>query len=143
MFENTVDFAQLMLLLNHDMNLINSEFDNKLLLYFMAEYKIDIKNVFDKIKNKQTYEYISKSKQYELIKNLACILSHLLCIYYAKLNNWPYVLVLEDDACPCKNAKDKLLNIVQKLDLTSYDAVILLGYTILDKAFSKVLASAN
>jgi len=81
------------------------------------------------------YEYI--------LKTIACILSHLLCVYYAKLNNWPYVLIFEDDACPSKNAKDKLLNVINYFNLYNLTNIIMLGYNIINKKIYYDIINSN
>lgn len=43
---------------------------------------------------------------------VSCFNTHIKAVKYALDNNWPYILIFEDDAWPCKNAKDELEKII-------------------------------
>ena len=46
-------------------------------------------------------------------------MSHLLAMYYAKTNGWPYVFILEDDAWPNTDAVKRLRQVIEEADRLS------------------------
>ena len=92
----------------NDSSQLNKQERNTLNLFkdFICEYLIKnelwIKSNFEK----KYFDNVCKLKynnnnNYKI--SYSCM-SHLLCIYYAKLNNWSYILIFEDDTFPKKNA---------------------------------------
>jgi len=59
---------------------------------------------------------------------IGCIISHIGAITFAKLNNWDYFLLLEDDVILCDDFNDRL-NLLFKLLPSSWDLVYLSGHT--------------
>ena len=46
-------------------------------------------------------------------------MSHLLAMYYAKTNGWPYVFIFEDDAWPNTDAAKRLRQAIEEADKLS------------------------
>lgn len=61
-------------------------------------------------------------------KTKACRLSHRKAVEYAQKANWPYVLVLEDDAWPRANVRQKLEECLKTLPDDNIK-IAALGYT--------------
>ena len=137
-FKHTIDLKMLKFVLDQNTD-INDK--NDLLEKFIADYNVSINTIINNIKNPKLHIHCN---DYEyILKTIACILSHLLCVYYAKLNNWPYVLIFEDDACPSKNAKDKLLNVINYFNLYNLTNIIMLGYNIINKKIYYDIINSN
>lgn len=69
-----------------------------------------------------------------------CKQSHISIITHAKNNNWPFVLIFEDDAYPCENCLELLLNY---LKIIPKDAdLLLLGWSYHNKSSKQLFELA-
>jgi len=66
--------------------ILDQESYGPLLAEMQKEYSFNIRTLW-------------KDVEYKKLKK-CCTLSHMLAVYYAKANNWPYVMIFEDDAWP-------------------------------------------
>ena len=76
--------------------------NSTLLDEMQKEYGFDIGRVWCDVKKIKTKK--------------CCTLSHLLAVYYAKVNKWSYALIFEDDAWPAENVVRKLDDILGMAD---------------------------
>lgn len=75
--------------------------NGELLNAMQEEYGFDITTLWNDIGRK--------------VVKKCCTMSHLLATYYAKVNNWPFVLIFEDDAWPSSNVKDDCIAIMDEV----------------------------
>ena len=91
---------------NTDDKLINSVSDIKHCLYINLESRVDRK---EHIESQLKSIGIVAPRRFNAIKlkngRVGCSMSHLKCLEIAKKNNWPYVMICEDDLLVLDSAK--------------------------------------
>ena len=101
-------------------------------LYINLENRTDRKIQFeDELKNQDFYNF----KRFNAVKDpvkgyIGCSKSHLECLKLAKQNNYPYVIIFEDDFEFLIN-KDEFHNLLNNLLQIEYD-VFMLGYNTIE-----------
>lgn len=83
-----------------------------------------------------------KTNSRMLLKFLACNLSHMLVIYYAKLRGYPFVVVFENDAWPVEDARQRLVSLLDFIDGNNAFECGLLGYTLLKSCIENKIMNA-
>lgn len=128
-------------------NKINSLEDIKHIFYINLEHRIDRKLHVEKELSKVGLTNFTRFNAIKMQNGaLGCSMSHLKCIQLAKENNWPHVLIVEDDIefldpNTFINQANKFFNSVDKWDVLLLAGNNILPYKTIDNNDSCVKVS--
>lgn len=91
----------------------------KLFKQFVEEYKLQdsffVKLNCDSKYFNSLHQHAFSIKQLKEFKTCCLKITRLMAVYYAKLNNWPYMLLFEDDAVPTANARSQIETVIDNM----------------------------